>query len=70
MDAVTIKIEHLPPPVIIEVLPPSSESMWLRQDIQVNQYLADTYVSGEIKDTNGEIKKFKGKDATQLDLSE
>ena len=58
-DAIVLKPENLPTPIIIPDLPPSSESMWLRQDIQVNKYLADTYVSGEIKDANGELKKFK-----------
>ena len=58
-DAIVQKPENLPTPVITADLPPSAESMWVRQDIQVNKYLADTYVSGEIKDANGELKKFK-----------
>lgn len=58
-DAVALKSANLPPPVITPDLPSSSQTMWERQDIQVNKYLADVYLAGEIADARGEMQKFK-----------
>ncbi len=46
-------------PVITAKLPVSTESVWLRQDIQVNKYLSQVYVSGEIMNENGVFQKFR-----------
>ena len=60
-DAVILKSQNLPAPLITADLGPcpGGEDMWSRTDIQVNQYLAETYKSGNIVDSNGELKKFK-----------
>lgn len=49
----------LPYPKIIPALPHTSETMWERQDIQVNDYLASVYRDGFIVDNDGVNQKFK-----------
>jgi hypothetical protein len=60
-DAAILKTAALPPPVITPDLPaaPGGASMWERQDIMVNIYLAQVYKEGCIKDANGVKQKFK-----------
>ena len=41
----TTNSKALPEPKITADLPKTEESMWTRKDIQVNQFLADTYVN-------------------------
>lgn len=59
VDAALLKSANLPPPIITTDLAPSNETMWDRQDIQVNKYLAATYKTGEILDSCGKMQKFK-----------
>lgn len=49
----------LPYPKITPQLPLSEQSMWEREDIQVNNYLASVYKSGFIEDSHGVSQKFK-----------
>jgi hypothetical protein len=58
-DAILIRARDLPPPRIVTDLPPSTQSMWERSDIMVNDYLAATYKSGSIVDSKGVTQKFK-----------
>ena len=48
-------------PIIISKIGPDPDKvtdMYLRQDIQVNKYLAEVYYNGNIVDNEGKIKKF------------
>ena len=58
-DAALMKARDLPPPRIIPDLPHSALSMWERDDIMVNDYLAATYKAGSIVDAKGVKQKFK-----------
>lgn len=49
----------LPEPVIIASLPHSTESMWTRKDIQVNDTLSRIYAEGSVTDASGHVHKFK-----------
>lgn len=52
-------LDSLPYPHIIPSLPESNENMWIRQDIQVNDYLAEVYTKEYIVDLKGVNQKFK-----------
>jgi len=58
-DMAVVKSIILPKPKIISELPSSSEDMWSRKDIQVNDYLASIYATGSIEDSKGVVQKFK-----------
>lgn len=59
VDAAVMKTSGLPEPRITPDLLPSTLSMWARDDIQVNSYLAAVYKSGSIEDARGVKQKFK-----------
>ncbi len=58
-DASVMTTRTLSMPIIVASLTSTSESMWTRTDIQVNQYLASVYVAGSVVDTHGQVQKFK-----------
>lgn len=58
-DILRMKSKPLTEPRIIPDLPNSTVSMWERDDIMVNEYLARVYKEGSIEDKKGIKQKFK-----------